>query len=148
MVQMVICVCAVVVAIMLLLITGININFLDVTKCSLCKTYELCWCGPSCFPSFLKNEKKRSCYAMHRHTHSKRWLSSCVVPFILLLFSLCFDYNQLLFVIYAAVLFACGRYYFAIYMGEIEFGGVVLGMYSFNKSRNRKISLPAAVKSP
>lgn len=33
-------------------------------------------------------------------------------------------------------------------MGEIEFGGVVLGMYSFNKSRSRKISLPAAVRSP
>lgn len=37
---------------------------------------------------------------------------------------------------------------FAIYKGEIECGGVGLGIYSFSKSRNRKISLPAAVKSP
>lgn len=34
-------------------------------------------------------------------------------------------------------------------MGEIECGGVVeLGKYSLSKSRNRKISLPAAAKSP
>lgn len=36
-----------------------------------------------------------------------------------------------------------------IYMGEIECGGVIeLGIYSFSKSRNRNISLPAAAKSP
>lgn len=34
-------------------------------------------------------------------------------------------------------------------MGDIDCGGVVpLGIYSFNRSRNRKISFPAAAKSP
>lgn len=36
-----------------------------------------------------------------------------------------------------------------IYNGDIECGGVVdPGIYSFSKSRNRNISLPAAAKSP
>lgn len=36
-----------------------------------------------------------------------------------------------------------------IYIGDIECGDVVpLGIYSFNKSLNRRISLPAAAKSP
>lgn len=36
-----------------------------------------------------------------------------------------------------------------IYNGDVECGGEIeVGIYSFSKSRNRKISLPAAAKSP
>lgn len=124
--------------------TGININFLDVTKCSLCKTYELCSSELSFFlrfSSFLENEMRRSC--LHRHsTHTRSKLMAqflrCSVHFATFFPSVLT--NQLSWFMLPV--------FFAIYMGEIEFGGVVLGMYSFNKSRNRRISLPAAVKSP
>lgn len=36
----------------------------------------------------------------------------------------------------------------AVYIGEMECGDVAFGIYSLSKSRSRRISLPAAAKSP